>query len=139
VNILLVEDNTGDARLVVEAIQASRVRGQVHVVGDGTEALAFLRREGSYAGALRPDLILLDLNLPKKDGHAVLATVKAMPALQHIPVIILTGTQAEADMQRTYDLGVAAHCVKPQDLDDYFSLVQTIVEVWGRKVRLAAA
>lgn len=138
-NILLVEDNAGDARLVVEAIQTSKVRGKVRVVGDGAEALAFLRREGIHTGSPRPDLILLDLNLPKKDGHTVLAKVKAMPALQHIPIIILTGTQAEAEMQRTYELGVAAHCVKPQDLDDYFSLVQTIVEVWGRKVRLAAA
>lgn len=138
-NILLVEDNAGDARLVVEAVQMSRVRGQVQVVEDGAAALAFLRCEGIYAAAPRPDLILLDLNLPKKDGRAVLAEVKAAPTLQGIPVIILTSTQAECDKQRTYDLGAAAFCVKPQDLDDYFSLVQTIVEVWGRRARLAAA
>lgn len=138
-NILLVEDNAGDARLVVEAVQMSRVRGQVQVVEDGAAALAFLRCEGIYATAPRPDLILLDLNLPKKDGWAVLAEVKAAPTLQHIPVVILTGTQTECDKQHTYDLGVAAYCVKPRELDDYLSLVQTIVEIWGRRVRMAAA
>ena len=136
-NILLVEDNPADARLVLEAVQTGRVPTQLHVVGDGLAALAFLRREGDAATAPRPDLILLDLNLPKKHGWEVLAAVKAEPSLRRIPVIILTSTQAEHEVQRGYDLGAAAYCVKPQDLDDYLNLIHTLTEFWGRHVRLA--
>ena len=137
-NILLVEDNLGDARLVEEAVRESRGVHHVCLVQDGLAALAFLRRETPYTTVPQPDLILLDLNLPKKDGREVLADVKADPGLRHIPVIMLTSTQTDAEVRRAYEHGAAAYCVKPQDLDDYFSLVRMIVEFWGKRARLAA-
>lgn len=137
VNILLVEDNLGDARLVEEAVRESRGAHQVYLVQDGSAALVFLRRETPYTTVPQPDLILLDLNLPKKGGRDVLADVKADPVLRHIPIIILTSTQTDAEVRRSYEHGAAAYCVKPQDLDDYLSLVQTIIEFWGKRARLA--
>ena len=135
-HILVVEDNKADARLVVEALQDVPVH-RVSIVEDGVQAMALLHRDDPYCGALRPDLILLDLNLPQKDGRAVLAECKADPALRHIPVVILTSTQADAEVRRMYTLGTAAYFVKPNDLDEYLSLIHMIAELWGRRARLA--
>jgi len=137
VHILVVEDNRADARLIEEAIRDHDGAHQVSVVMDGRAAMAFMRREGQYTDAQRPDLILLDLNLPHKDGREVLAECKADPTLHHIPVIIWTSTQADTEVQRGYALGAAAYCVKPSTLNDYLGLVQMIVEFWGRRARLA--
>ena len=104
VEILLVEDNPGDVRLTREALREGKVRNNLYVASDGVEALAFLRREGQYADAVRPDLVLLDINLPRKDGREVLAEIKADPALRYIPVVVLTSSQAEQDILRAYDL-----------------------------------
>ena len=135
-NILLVEDNPGDTRLVREAIQTSRAPSQLYYVPDGDAAMMFLRREGEYASMPRPDLMLLDLNLPKKDGREVLLEVKTDPALRRLPVIIFTSTHTEQEVRHAYDLGVNAYCVKPNDLDAYLSLVQSILDFWGTRVRL---
>src|SRR5262245_49073947 len=138
-HILVVEDNKADARLVEEAIRDHDSAHQVSVVTDGKAAMAFVRREGQYTEARHADLILLDLNLPHKDGREVLVECKADPALRYIPVIIWTSTQADAEVRRLYDMGAAAYCVKPPNLDDYLSLVQLIVELWGRRARLAVS
>jgi CheY-like chemotaxis protein len=138
-DILVVEDNKADARLAIDAIKERNGYHQVHVVEDGREAMALLRREGRYAKTPRPDLILLDLNLPHKDGREVLAEVKADTALRRIPVIILTSTQAEVEVQCLYDLGATAYCLKPNNLDEYLNLIQMIVAFWSnRHVRRAA-
>ena len=136
-NILVVEDNAADARLV-EAALRDHPYHRVSIVEDGVAAMAWLRREGSQSHAPRPDLILLDLNLPYKDGCAVLAECKADPGLRHIPIVMLTSTQADAEVRRAYELGAAAYCVKPIDLEAYFSLVQMIAEFWGKRARLVA-
>jgi CheY-like chemotaxis protein len=136
-HILVVEDNAADVHLIGEAIQEHDGAHRVSVVMDGRAAMAFVRREESYTKVPAPDLILLDLNLPRKDGRMVLAECKADPALRHIPVIILTSTQADAEVRHLYALGAAAYCVKPSMLDDYLSLIQMIVEFWGRRARLA--
>lgn len=139
-NILVVEDNKADARLTTDALKERNGYHQVQVVEDGLEALALLRREGQYEKTPRPDLILLDLNLPHKDGREVLAEMKADPALRRIPVLILTSTQAEVEVQRLYDLGATAYCLKPNNLDEYLSLIQMIVAFWSnRHVRRATA
>lgn len=109
IEILLVEDNPGDVRLTMEALRGGRVRNNIHVVEDGVQAIDFLRRQGDYGGVPRPDLILLDLNLPKKDGREVLAEVKHDPALKRIPVVILTSSAAEQDILRAYDLAELLH------------------------------
>jgi CheY-like chemotaxis protein len=138
-DILVVEDNKADARLAMDAIKERDGYHQVHVAEDGREAMALLRREGHYAKMPRPDLVLLDLNLPHKDGREVLAEMKADAALRRIPVIILTSTQAEAEVQYLYDLGATAYCLKPNTLDEYLSLIQMIVAFWSnRHVRRAA-
>jgi two-component system, chemotaxis family, response regulator Rcp1 len=137
VHILVVEDNVADARLVEEAIRDQQSFHQLSFVTDGRAAMAFVRQQEPYAGVRRTDLILLDLNLPHKDGREVLAECKADPALRHIPVIIWTSTQADAEVRRLYELGAAAYCVKPFDLDDYLSLIRMIVEFWGQRARLA--
>ena len=135
-HILVVEDNAADARLVIDALRDDP-RHSVSVVEDGTEAMAFLRRAAPYATVRRTDLIVLDLNVPNKDGRAVLAECKADPALQHIPIIILTSTQATEEVRRAYAHGAAAYCLKPLDLDEYFNLIQMIAEFWGRRAQLA--
>ena len=137
VRILLVEDNSGDARLVVEALKESPVPTQINVVGDGMRALAYLRQEGEYAEASRPDLILLDLNLPKKDGREVLVEIKTDPTLKRLPVIILTSSGAEEDIVQAYDQGASCYLLKPVGLDEYFALLHAVAEFWGRRVRLA--
>ena len=136
VEILLVEDNPGDVRLTLEALKENRLHNHLHVVEDGEEAMAFLRRESDYADAPRPDLILLDLNLPKKDGREVLAEIKEDPDLKRIPVVILTTSRAEEDVLRMYDLHANCYVTKPVDLDQFIKVVQTIEEFWLTIVRL---
>lgn len=135
--ILLVEDNRGDARLVAEALKESPIQTQVNVVGDGVQALACLRQEGEYAEVARPDLILLDLNLPKKDGRQVLTEIKTDPALKRLPVLILTSSGAQEDIIQAYDRGANCYLLKPVGLDEYFALLQAVVDFWGRHVQLA--
>ena len=139
IEILLVEDNPGDVELTREALHDSKVHMRLSVVNDGVEALAFLRREREYAEAPRPDLILLDLNLPKKDGRGVLAEVKQDPALQHIPVVVLTSSEAEQDIVRAYELRANAYVTKPVDLDQFVKIVRSIEQFWFTVVKLPPA
>jgi chemotaxis family two-component system response regulator Rcp1 len=134
--ILLVEDNDGDVRLTREALAEGRVANQMIVARDGVEALAMLRREGEHAGTKRPDLILLDLNLPRKDGRAVLAEIKEDSLLKRIPVVVLTTSKAEEDILRTYNLHANCYITKPVDFDKFVSVVKTIDEFWLSVVRL---
>ncbi len=130
VEILLVEDNPGDVRLTIEALHESKVRNTLSVATDGVEALAFLRREGRYGGAPRPDLILLDLNLPKMDGREVLAAIKADQELRTIPVVILTTSHAEQDILKSYNLHANCYITKPVDLDQFITVVKSIEDFW---------
>jgi len=136
IEILLVEDNPGDVRLTVEALKEAKVRNTLHVVHDGVEALAFLRHEGEHAEAPCPDLILLDLNLPKMDGREVLARIKGDPDLRRIPVVILTVSQAEEDILRTYDLHANCYITKPVDLEQFLKVVRSIEDFWLTIVKL---
>ena len=134
--ILFVEDNPGDARLAQEALKEGRMTSRLKVVVDGVEAMAYLRREGQYAGAPRPNLVLLDLNLPRKDGRQVLAELKADEDLRRIPVVVLTTSQAEQDILRSYDLHANCYITKPVDLDRFISVVRSIEEYWCSVVTL---
>jgi two-component system, chemotaxis family, response regulator Rcp1 len=136
IEILLVEDSPADVDLTREALEDAKVRNNLHVVSDGVEALAFLRREGDYADSPRPDLILLDLNLPKKDGREVLGEIKADPVLRRIPVVILTTSEAEQDIVRSYDLHANCYVTKPVDLDQFITVVRSIEDFWLAIVRL---
>ena len=136
IEILLVEDNPGDARLAQEALKESKVHNNLHHVADGVEALRFLRREDQYADAPPPDLILLDLNLPRKDGREVLAEVKEDPDLRLIPVVVLTTSEAERDLIKSYDLHANAYVVKPIDLDRFIEIVHAIEHFWFSVVKL---
>ena len=136
VEILLVEDNPGDVRLTVEALKEGKVRNHLSVVRDGEEAMRFLRRTGAYVEAPLPDLILLDLNLPKMDGREVLVQVKADPRLRTIPVVILTTSHAEQDVLRSYDLHANCYITKPVDLDQFIRVVRTIEDFWLAVVTL---
>lgn len=136
VEILLVEDNPGDVRLIQEALKENKVRNRLHVAQDGVEALAFLRHEGEYADAPRPDLILLDLNLPRKDGRAVLLDIKKDPALRRIPVVVLTTSDDEHDVLTTYNLHANAFVTKPLDLDRFLDIVRQIEGFWLTVVKL---
>jgi CheY-like chemotaxis protein len=136
IDILLVEDNPGDARLTREALQLSKVRNALHHARDGEEALDFLRREGRFATAPTPDMILLDLNLPRRDGREVLEEIKADPKLMHIPVVILTSSQAEEDILRSYRLHANCFITKPVDLEQLTRVVQGIEQFWFTLVRL---
>lgn len=133
---LLVEDNPGDVRLTREALSESKLRNNLSVVGDGVEAMAFLRREGKYAGAARPDLVLLDLNLPKKSGREVLAEIKADESLRRIPVVVITSSEAEQDIFATYNLHVNCYVTKPVDLDQFIKVVRSISTFWLTIVKL---
>ncbi len=128
--LLLVEDNPGDVRLTIEALKEGRVINNLTVVKDGEEAIAVLRRQGRFADAMRPDLILLDLNLPRKGGLEVLAEIKQDPDLRQIPVVVLTTSQAEQDILRTYDLHANCYIVKPVDLNQFINVVQSIGSFW---------
>ncbi len=138
VEILLVEDNPADVRLTREVLKegAEGLRHRLHVVEDGTQALAFLRREEGYRGVPRPDLILLDLNLPRKDGREVLEEIKADPDLCSIPVVVLTTSRSEEDVLRSYQLHANCYVTKPVDLDQFLEVVQTIRAFWLQVVRL---
>ena len=136
VEILLVEDNPGDVRLTVEAFRDGKVFNHLSVVEDGVEALAFLRREGQYANAPRPDIILLDLNLPKKDGREVLAAIKADEHLHRIPVVVLTVSQTEEDILKSYNLNANCYITKPVDLDEFIRVVKSIEDFWLTIVKL---
>ena len=130
IHILLVEDNPGDADLAREALEDSKLSNALHVVDDGEKAMAFLHREGVYVDAPRPDLILLDLNLPKKDGKEVLAEIKTDDNLKRIPVVILTTSQAEEDVLRTYNLHANCYITKPIDLNQFIHVVRSIEDFW---------
>jgi two-component system, chemotaxis family, response regulator Rcp1 len=136
IEILLVEDNPADVDLTQETLAYAKIRNRLHVVNDGEAALAFLRRQGRYSEAIRPDLILLDLNLPRKDGREVLAELKADPELKGIPVVVLTSSDAEKDVVRSYDLGANCYVTKPVDLDQFASVVRTIEDFWFIVVKL---
>jgi CheY-like chemotaxis protein len=135
-DILLVEDNPGDARLAQEALKEGRMTSRLKVVVDGVEAMSFLRREGGFASAPRPQLVLLDLNLPRKDGREVLAEMKSDPDLCRIPVVVLTTSQAEQDVLRCYDLHANCYITKPVDLDRFIAVVRAIEEYWCSVVTL---
>ena len=130
VEILLVEDNPGDVRLTQETMKDFKVLNNLSVVGDGVEAMAFLRQEGRYANASRPDLILLDLNLPKKDGREVLKEVKLDQQLKRIPVVVLTTSSAEQDILNTYELHANCYITKPVDLDQFITVIRSIENFW---------
>lgn len=130
VEILLVEDSPGDVRLTKEALREGKVRNHLHVATDGVEALAYLRREGKYAAVPRPDVILLDLNLPKKDGREVLAEIKEDDDLCRIPVVILTTSQDEHDVLSAYELHANCYITKPVDLDQFNAVIQSIESFW---------
>lgn len=136
IEILLVEDNPGDADLAREALEGSKMRNTLHVVGDGVAAMDFLRRTGAHAGAPRPDLILLDLNLPKKDGREVLAEIKSDDDLKRIPVVILTTSTAEEDVLRTYNLHANCYITKPIDLNQFLKVIRSIEDFWLCIVKL---
>src|SRR5215471_17594955 len=130
IEILLVEDNPGDVRLTIEGLNEGKVRNNLHIARDGVEALAFLRREGGFADAVRPDLILLDLNLPRKDGREVLADIKSDPVLKTIPVVVLTTSRAEQDVLHSYQLQANCYITKPVDLEQFITVVKSIEDFW---------
>jgi two-component system, chemotaxis family, response regulator Rcp1 len=136
INILLVEDNPGDVDLTKEALADAKVSNRLHVVDDGAKAIDFLFKKGTYADAPRPDIILLDLNLPKKDGRQVLAEIKADPCLTKIPVVILTTSQAEEDILRSYQLHANCYVTKPVDFKQFLKVVKSIEEFWLTVVKL---
>jgi CheY-like chemotaxis protein len=139
VEVLLVEDNPGDVRLMTEALRDGKLLINVNVVKDGVEALAFLHREGGYSAAVRPDLILLDLDLPRKDGREVLAEIKEYPDLRRIPVLVLTTSEAEQDILKTYDLHANCYINKPVDLEQFMNVVRLIEDFWFTVVKLPSA
>jgi CheY-like chemotaxis protein len=136
IEVLLVEDNPGDVRLITEALKDARIHVHISVAQDGVEALALLGREGRYATAALPDLILLDLNLPKLNGHEVLATIKRDEDLRRIPVVIVTSSKADQDIVASYDLHANCFVTKPVDLDQFFKVVEAIRDFWFVIVKL---
>jgi CheY-like chemotaxis protein len=137
--VLLVEDDPGDVVLVTEAFEHNKVANDLHAVQDGVEAIAFLRQEGEYADKPQPDLILLDLNLPRKDGREVLQEIKTDERLRRIPVVVLTTSKAEEDVLRSYDLHANAYVTKPVDFDRFIEVVRQIDEFFVSLVRLPGA
>lgn len=136
IEILLVEDNPGDVRLTREALTANKIRNTLHVVADGVQALAFLRKQGKHANAPRPNLILLDLNVPKKDGREVLAEIKGDGNLRRIPVVVLTTSGAEEDILKAYDLNANCYVTKPVNFDSFIQVVKSIESFWVTIVEL---
>lgn len=136
-NILLVEDSAGDVRLIEKALK-NRVKNKLHVAGDGVSALAFLRREGEFSGAPKIDLIILDLNLPKKDGRELLKEIKNIPELQHIPVVVLTTSTADIDVMKSYQLHANCYVTKPTNLDQFVGVIRAIEDFWMSVVVLPA-
>jgi CheY-like chemotaxis protein len=136
IKILLVEDNPGDVRLTIEALKDGKIHNHLIVVRDGEEALSFLRKQGKYATEFRPDLILLDLNLPKKDGREVLREIKQEEGLKRIPVVVLTTSTAEKDILKAYDLHANCYITKPVDFDQFTEVVKSIEDFWFTVVKL---
>jgi CheY-like chemotaxis protein len=136
VDVLLVEDNPGDVRLTREALKDAKLAINLHVAEDGEEAMAFLRHEGAYALKPRPDLVLLDLNLPKKDGKEVLSDIKNDSDLRRIPVVVVTTSKAEEDIIKSYDLHANCYVTKPLDLDQFVTVVHSIEQFWLTIVKL---
>jgi len=136
IEILLVEDNPGDVRLTMEALKEGKVVNNLQTVGDGEEALSYLRRQGPYTQTTRPDLILLDLNLPKKSGREVLAEIKEDPDLKRIPVVILTVSEAEQDIIKSYNLHANCYITKPVNLEQFIEVVKSIEDFWLTVVML---
>jgi two-component system response regulator len=136
IEILLVEDNPGDVELTREALDTAKVSNRLHVVDDGADAVEFLFRRGRFKDVPRPDIILLDLNLPKKDGRQVLSEIKAEPSLAQIPVVVLTTSQAEEDILRAYQLHANCYVTKPVDFNQFLHIVSTIEEFWLSVVKL---
>jgi two-component system, chemotaxis family, response regulator Rcp1 len=134
--ILLVEDNPGDVRLTKEALKDAKVLNEVFVASDGVEAMQFLHKEGKFTDVPLPDLILLDLNLPRKDGREVLAEIKKDPALKRIPVVILTTSKTDEDIIKTYDLHANAYVTKPVDLNRFIEIMHSLEEFWFTIVKL---
>ena len=136
IEILLVEDNPGDVRLTRESLYDARIHNNMIVASDGLEAMACLRREGQYADAIRPDLILLDLNLPRMNGFEVLNEIKEDPKLKRIPVVVLTTSQAEQDIIQSYNLYANAYVTKPVDLEQFVRVLKSIEDFWLEIVKL---
>lgn len=136
IDILLVDDNPGDVRLTKEVLLEGRVLNRIHVAWDGVEALEFLHRAGKFANAPRPDIILLDLNMPRMDGRECLARIKSDPDLHRIPVVILTTSEADQDVLRSYDLHANCYISKPVDLEQFMRVVKTIKQFWFTIVHL---
>ncbi len=136
VEILMVEDNPADARLTEEALKEGLLRNRLHLARDGVEAMQFLRREGPFSDAPRPDVVLLDLNLPRKDGREVLAEIKTDPDLKHIPVVVLTTSEAEQDIVKSYALHANCYVTKPVDLQRFIEIVHQIETFWLQIVKL---
>jgi chemotaxis family two-component system response regulator Rcp1 len=136
VEILLVEDNPGDVRLMVEALKDAKVNNNLHVANNGETAMDFLRREGDYVDVPVPDLVMLDLNLPKKDGREVLAEIKEDPELKHIPVVVITTSAAEEDILKSYKLHANCYITKPVNFEQFIKVVHSIEEFWLTVVRL---
>jgi len=139
IEILLVEDNPGDVRMAVEALKDCRVSNRLGVGGDGVEALSFLNGQDGYVGRPRPDLILLDLNLPRKDGHEVLAEIKADPELRRIPVVVLTTSESERDVYKAYDLNANCYITKPGGLEQFVTVMKSIQYFWSMIAQLPSA
>lgn len=137
IDILVVEDNPGDARLIREVLNDNRSYSSLHIVNDGVEAMSFLHNEGKYADVPKPDLIILDLNLPRKDGREVLAEIKADKDLLHIPIVIMTISQAEEDIFKSYKLHANCYITKPIDLNEFIKVVKSIEDFWFSVVKLA--
>lgn len=135
-DLLLVEDNPGDVRLTREALKSHKLKNTLHVVPDGEAALAFLRREAPYETAPRPDLILLDINLPRKDGREVLSEIKSAPLLRSIPVVVITSSESEQDILKSYNLNANCYVTKPVNLDQFIKVVQSINDFWLSIVKL---
>jgi two-component system, chemotaxis family, response regulator Rcp1 len=136
IEILMVEDSAGDAELMLDFLEQSKVKNRIHWVKDGEAAMAFMHREGEYAGKPVPDLILLDLNLPRKDGREVLSEIKTDPKLAHIPVVILTSSKSEEDIVRSYRLQANCYISKPVNLEQFVKVVRSIDDFWLSVVRL---
>ena len=136
IQILLVEDNPGDVRLTVEALRGAKVANELHIVGDGESAIDFLRQRGEYGDAPRPDIVLLDLNLPRLEGREVLADIKSDPDLAKIPIIVLTSSSADEDIQQSYALHANCFVTKPVDFTEFIAAVRSLEGFWLKIVRL---
>lgn len=136
IEILLAEDNPGDVRLTEKALDHGNIINNLHVVTNGVEAIEFLQQEGEYADEPRPDLVLLDLNMPKKDGREVMEDMKANPSLRRIPVVVLTSSEAEEDVVRSYELNANAYLTKPVDFDGFVDIVKRIEDFWFSVVKM---